>query len=188
MHRVWFVLILCFVFFVSVVTRRWFNQEYETKKNVRIAFEKRNILDCDSVNVPCVADDQCVDNCQGGLMMTCNSSGFCSRELKLTTNNLEDCDANRGMITIINAVGGFVVESACVSLYRDVIDDNGEMREYVCNGGTMDLRLEERPFDVSDCDCPSNHTRFTFTSGAFTRPTPVCVPNNLSSLYQRVYT
>ncbi|AKS25369.1 pif-3 [Clostera anastomosis granulovirus B] len=189
MHWVWFVLILCFVLLVSVWMRRYLKHQYETTKQIRIAFERRNILDCDAVNVPCVSNDQCVDNCRGGLMMSCNSSGFCSRALQATINDPETCDANRGMIAVINALGsgGVISDSVCVSLYRDVVDDSGELREYVCDGGNMDLQLETRPFDVSDCECAPNYTKFTFVSGAFTRPTPVCVPNSLAVLYERVY-
>lgn len=187
MYWVWYIVILCFVLYVSVWLRRYLKREYETTKQLRIIFERRNILDCDNVNVPCVSDDQCIDNCQGGLMMSCNSSGFCSRAVQFNINNPETCDANRGMITVINALGGGAIADVCVSLYRDVVNDDGELREYVCNEGVMNLQLEDRPFDVSDCECARNYTKFTFVSGAFTRPVPVCVPDALSALYQRVY-
>ncbi|UXX41835.1 pif-3 [Psilogramma increta granulovirus] len=187
MYNLWLVLVLCFVLCVCVWMRRHLQRHFETSKQIRIAFERRNILDCDNVNVPCVSDDQCVDNCQGGLLMTCNMSGFCSRAIQMN-DNLQLCDANRGMITVINALGGGIVaDNVCVSLYRDVVDDNGELREYVCENGVMDLRLEERPFNVSDCECAPNYTKFTYVSGAFTRPVPVCVPDVLSMLYKRVY-
>ncbi|AAM70229.1 hypothetical protein [Phthorimaea operculella granulovirus] len=142
-------------------------------------FDRNNIFDCEQINVPCVSHDQCRDNCLG--MMRCNDAGFCGPGNTFVVRP-ETCDIERGLITVYTDVG-----LLCISLYRDVIDDSGQLRPYICSGGTMTINLEDGPFSIEDCVCPPNHTKFSFTSGAFTRAIPVCVPNIMAALYRRVY-
>lgn len=184
-----FLILMLIIAWVVVVMGRWLRKKNtEIQKRVRIAFEKHNIIDCDTVIVPCVADDQCRDNCRGGLLMRCDESGFCGRSGQRVDADVDECDISRGLITVLNALGGLVVERVCVSMYRDVVADDGSLRPYVCDGGTMHLDLEKGPFRVEDCTCRTGYTLFSYGSGSFSRPTPVCVPNALASLYERIYT
>lgn len=152
---------------------------------VRILFERHNILDCDATKLPCIVDEQCSENCKSGITMHCES-GFCATRPRYSANP-DDCDASRGLIMVVTALDGFAVENVCVSMYRDVVEDGGELRPYVCENGVMKLDLEHGPFAVEDCTCNSGYTRFTYTSGAFSRPIPVCIDNFSSELFRRVY-
>nr|AIU36681.1 ORF35 pif-3 [Cydia pomonella granulovirus]AIU36823.1 ORF35 pif-3 [Cydia pomonella granulovirus]AIU36960.1 ORF35 pif-3 [Cydia pomonella granulovirus]AIU37102.1 ORF35 pif-3 [Cydia pomonella granulovirus]QDW81095.1 pif-3 [Cydia pomonella granulovirus] len=181
-------LILMVIVGMVVLVNGWLRTDLANmNRRVNIAFERHNILDCDAVNVPCVTDAQCRDNCRGGLVMHCNAGGFCARGARVDSS-VEDCDASRGLVVVLNAVEGIVVERMCVSLYRDVVEDDGKLRPYVCgSGGSMWLDLETDMFSVEDCVCAAGYTRFSYSSGAFTRTIPVCIPNASAALYQRVY-
>nr|UYX49664.1 pif-3 [Darna trima granulovirus] len=183
--------ILCVIIIVSfvliIVTRRWFNTIKINQRNLNTIFEKHNILNCDAVNVPCVTDDQCRDNCVNGMMTRCNESGFCGQNLRYVGADFETCDPALGLIVILNALDEFVIEQVCVSMYRDVIDDNGLLRPYVCQYGNMYIDLENGPFDVNDCVCDSGYTKFNYSPGTFNRSVPVCIPNSSLNLYKRIY-
>ncbi|AAQ21629.1 unknown [Cryptophlebia leucotreta granulovirus] len=179
------ILILIFVMAMIFVLNKWLTADFaNSNRRVNIVFERHNILDCDAINIPCVSDRQCRDNCRGGLVMHCNLGGFCSRGARWS---VEDCDASKGLIVALNAVDGLMVDRLCLSLYRDVIQDDGEIRPYVCEGGNLELDLENQPFHVDNCICGPNHTKFSYNSGAFTRTIPVCIPNESASLYDRIY-
>lgn len=169
-----------------LLVRKWLLVENDLlKKRIRIAFERHNIIDCENVNIPCIVDDQCRDNCKGGLTMRCNEGGFCSKGINFLQPRT--CDADKGLVMVFNAVGDLVVEKVCISLYRDIIDDNGNLRSYVCENGEIAINLQEGPFSVTDCECGNGFTRFSYTSGAFSRAIPVCLPNYVAQLYKRIY-
>ncbi|AAS82709.1 ORF29 [Agrotis segetum granulovirus] len=181
-------LIVCIIIMLWIA-RVMMNQEEMEEKRARLLFEKNNILDCSntSIHVPCVTDRQCQENCRSGILFTC-IAGFCQVELQaVDTIEPADCDAERGQIVVLNALDSLVVDYFCISLYRDVIEDGGNLRNYVCDGGEMYINLEEGPFQVSDCKCPEEHTRLTYRPGAFHRDTPVCIRNRPAILYSRVY-
>lgn len=165
--------------------RQWMQTEKKSDRRVRIAFQKHNILDCNNVVIPCVTDAQCRNNCIDGMIMYCDDGGFCSKTSRI--DNMENCDEDKGLIVVLNALDGLVVERMCVSLYRDVINDDGSLKPYVCENGEMILNLTENLFDTNDCTCLSNYQKFVFKSSAFTRPIPVCIPHSLSVLYGRIY-
>lgn len=119
--------------------------------------------------------------------MHCNEGGFCSRGVGYVADDIEKCDANRGLIVVFNAIGNLAAEKLCVSMYRDAIDDNGDLRPYVCQNGKMQLNLEKDPFNVDDCTCNAGFTKFSYLSGAFSRTIPVCIPNASAALYSRIY-
>ncbi|QOD39993.1 pif-3 [Matsumuraeses phaseoli granulovirus] len=183
------IIIVVFVLCVLIIIlRRWLitEREFIETRRVNVQFERHNIIDCNAVNVPCVVDDQCRDNCSGGLVMHCNEGGFCARGLR-TVTHIDDCDVSRGQIMVFNAIGGLVVENLCVSVYRDVVEDGGELRPYVCEHGTMYLDLENGPFQIDDCVCDQGFVKFSYSSGSFSRPVPVCIPNKSARLFNRLY-
>ncbi|AAG27327.1 PxORF29 peptide [Plutella xylostella granulovirus] len=154
-------------------------------RKVNLAFERfNNVIDCDKNRTPCITDAQCRDNCEDGVLMTCEQ-GFCGIKVQRETTF---CDIERGMITVLEALNSFVVKETCISTYRDVIDDDSNLRPYVCEGGEMNINLEDGPFAVEDCQCRQGFTRFAYSQGAFSRTIPVCIPNRLATIYDRVYT
>ncbi|ABC61160.1 unknown [Choristoneura occidentalis granulovirus] len=173
------------VVIILIAIHFWIAQQNTYNKRVNILFQKHNILDCNNVHVPCLTDDQCRDNCIDGMVMRCDQGGFCNKGPRI--ENINDCDANRGLIVVLNAINELVVETMCLSLYRDVINDDGSLKSYVCQNGNMELQLQENPFEVKDCQCASGYTLFSFSPGAFTRTIPICIPNRLTKLYSRVY-
>lgn len=163
------------------------NKEESTPVLVKLLFERDDIADCEAIPTPCVTDQQCVDNCQSGMFMTCQQ-GFCKRYMRdVEFVGVEDCDISRGMVMVLTALDTFLVQRQCISLYRDVIDDSSELRPYVCQPGRMNIDFEIKPFTIEDCNCAYNYRKFAYHQGAFARSTPVCIPSNISSLYSRVY-
>ncbi|AKN80713.1 per os infectivity factor 3 [Diatraea saccharalis granulovirus] len=182
----WMLVFSLFVLFLMLYN---IPEQRRRRREVKMVFDRHNILDCNLINVPCVTNEQCRDNCREGMLHRCNEWGFCQRTVQhhqQQEEELDDCDASRGLITILNAMGE-IVKKMCVSLYRDVIDDNGNLLPYVCTPGNMLIDLEQRPFNVSDCICASGYTRFSYSPGAFSRSTPVCIPNVSAALFRRVY-
>ncbi|AER41464.1 PIF-3 [Epinotia aporema granulovirus] len=183
-----FLLIALFlgvIIFFSLIYLNTSPNTANTDARARLLFERHNILDCDAIKLPCMVDEQCSENCKSGITMRCEN-GFCATRPRYSANH-EDCDVSRGLIMVVTALDGFAVENVCVSMYRDVVEDGGELRPYVCENGVMNLDLENGPFAVEDCTCNSGFTRFTYTSGAFSRPIPVCIDNASAVLFARVY-
>ncbi|AGQ20293.1 pif-3 [Clostera anastomosis granulovirus A] len=185
----WLWMLLLLLFLIIVVTGMEIRRHVDMQDTrLRVLFERHNITDCDTVNVPCVTDAQCRDNCVSGLVMHCNDGGFCSAGTRYVLSETEKCDPARGLVVVFNAVENLGFERVCVSLYRDVIEDGGELRPYVCEHGVMNVSLEERPFSVEDCECDDGYTKFVYTQGAYNRPTPVCLTNEQGKLFSRIYT
>lgn len=179
------LLVLLFIAFAGLLyAAATLREDEAARQRVRLVFQRHNVVDCENVKIPCVTDDQCADNCRAGLTMYCQG-GFCAKNYRYT--GMEDCDIGRGLVVVLNALDGLAVERLCVSLYRDVIGDGGDLRPYVCGGGEMAVNLEEGPFAVEDCRCAEGYTRLSYSPGAFTRTTPVCVPEHRAALYARVY-
>ncbi|AKR17411.1 PIF-3 [Mocis latipes granulovirus] len=184
----WMVLLTVLALLLGIGLFVWHQQErHNTPTFVELVFQRDNILNCESVPTPCVTDQQCIDNCQSGMFMTCQQ-GFCRKYIQpIEYVGVDDCDISRGMVMVLTALDAFVVQRMCISLYRDVIDDNSDIRPYVCDGGEMLVDLENRPFSIVDCTCENGFTKLAYHQGAFARSTPVCIPNNLVSLYSRIY-
>nr|AXS01046.1 pif-3 [Spodoptera frugiperda granulovirus] len=185
----WMVLLTVLAMVVGIGLYLWNNVERAEPPAtlVQLLYARDDVPDCTTKPLPCVTNKQCEDNCQNGLFMVCEQ-GFCKKYLKpVEYVGVEDCDIRRGMVMVMYAIDAFLVERFCISLYRDVIDDKSELRPYVCEPGNMRIDLETGPFDVSDCTCAAGYRKFAYHQGAYARSTPVCIPNRLTSLYDRVY-
>lgn len=184
----WMVLLTVLALVLGLGLYMWNHHDRdESPTLVKLLFERDNIVNCDAVPLPCVTDEQCVDNCQGGMFMRCQQ-GFCRKYIQpVEFVGVDDCDISRGMVMVLTAVDTFLIQRMCISLYRDVIDDNSDVRPYICDQGEMLVDLENRPFSIADCTCRSGFTKFAYHQGAFARSTPVCIPNNLANLYSRIY-
>jgi Per os infectivity factor 3 len=157
---------------------------------MRFVFERYNAVDCTRTRIPCVVDRQCLDNCQSQNMtgnLVCYE-GFCAARDANVSGRPDDfeCDAKIGLLTAFVA-SEYIVTQLCVSTYRDVIDDLGEPRPYLCGGGTLDINLLERQFAPSDCRCASGYRRMLFHQTAWARSIPVCIPNRSYNVYNKIY-
>ncbi|QWO71644.1 per os infectivity factor 3 [Orgyia pseudotsugata single capsid nuclopolyhedrovirus] len=157
---------------------------------MQFVYERNGIVDCAHTRLPCVADRQCVDNCAIQNLvgtMVCDE-GFCiNRDAQVSgrPDNFE-CDAALGLIKVF-AASEFVVNQLCISTYRDVVDDLGKRRPYVCDEGVLDLDLTNRQFSANDCNCAIGYTKMVFNQTALARSVPVCVPDSSASVYARIY-
>lgn len=156
-----------------------------------LRFETERLVNCGNVPLPCITDEQCHQNCAWTNIddiQACGPAGVCT-----TRTNVEaiesnvDCDATRGLIPVFLA-NEFAIQQSCISIYRDVIDDRGDLRPYICDGGSMSVDLVAGNFNPDDCTCPTGTRRLIFEQGALARPTPVCLPDRVVELYSRVYT
>ncbi|QBQ01582.1 pif-3 [Hyphantria cunea granulovirus] len=182
----WILFALVFVFACVLGARLLLNTEIKEAARVPLLFQRHNTVDCDSVRTPCITSEQCHNNCQSGVGMSC-VEGFCGRAARVE-HSFEDCDITRGMIMVLEVFGSLAVEQRCISTFRDVIDDDSELRPYVCgNEGVMHINVEEGPVRVEDCTCAEGFTRFAFAQGAFGRITPVCLPNSVARLFSLIY-
>lgn len=156
-----------------------------------IMFARNGIVDCQKSKLPCVTDRQCLDNCSSQTLageIVCQQ-GFCvTRDAQVAGVRPDDfeCDASLGLVKVYVA-SEFVVQQLCVSTYRDVVDDLGAIRPYICENGSLSLDLINRPFTVDDCDCDAGYTRMAFNQTALARAIPVCIPNNLNMIYSKIY-
>lgn len=192
------VVLIVYVSSINFVGR--FMQEDAMKESriaaaplMKFAFQRNPGTDCALNRLPCVTDQQCRDNCivaSAATNLTCNS-GFCSATNALTEAQVPDseidCDPALGLMRVYAAGGDFVVAQTCVSTYRDLVDDTGAPRPYLCNNGTLRLNLDTTQFTSNACTCASGYNKLLFRQTALARAVPVCIPAHLNNLYQRVY-
>ncbi|QHB21768.1 pif-3 [Artaxa digramma nucleopolyhedrovirus] len=164
---------------------------YAVANPLEFVFERNGIVDCTHTRLPCVTNRQCVDNCamQNALGTMICDQGFCvSRDALVAGGRPDDfeCDAALGLIKVYVA-SEFVVDQMCISTYRDLFDDEGKPRPYVCDAGTLNVDLAERQFTPDDCNCSPGYTRMVFVQTALARSVPVCVPNATVDLFRKIY-
>ncbi|USC25953.1 pif-3 [Palpita vitrealis nucleopolyhedrovirus] len=155
-------------------------------------FQRNRGTDCSLNRLPCVTDQQCRDNCviaNAVSELTCRD-GFCSASDVLQNAqapNSITCDPALGLIRVFAVGGDFVVAQTCVSTYRDLVDDTGTLRPYLCDNGNLNINLNQIQFSPNDCECLIGYEKLVFRQTALARAIPVCIPNNLVNLYKRVY-
>ncbi|WBB27202.1 PIF-3 [Mythimna sequax nucleopolyhedrovirus] len=159
---------------------------------IDLVFHRNGIVDCTSTRLPCVMDRQCADNCavQNATGALVCENGFCmNRDASLTGRpNDFECDISLGLIKVFVA-SEFVVDNLCISTYRDIVDDFGEPRPYLCGGGgTLDIDLANRQFSPADCTCAAGFTKMIFNQTALARTIPVCIPDRAANVYRKIYT
>lgn len=191
-----FVLILIYIILIKYVARLTNTTEHSVENDLRnpmqFLFDQNGIVDCERTKLPCVADRQCTDNCISqnavGAMMCIE--GFCAQrdaQIAGTRPDQFECDSDRGLINVF-AASEFVVNQMCVSTYRDLFDDLGEPRPYLCgSGGQLDVNLTNRQFSVNDCRCADGYIRMVFNQTALARSVPVCIPASRIALYKKIY-
>nr|ANS71028.1 per os infectivity factor 3 [Lymantria dispar multiple nucleopolyhedrovirus] len=161
---------------------------------MEFVFDRNGVADCNRTHLPCVSDTQCRNNCAisgagGGGEFTCNENGFCAIRDSNVTGRPDDfeCDAALGLLNVF-AASEFVVTQTCVSTYRDLVDDLGEPRPYLCGGGgRLSIDVVDRQFSADDCQCAQGYTKMLFDQTALARSIPVCIPTSSANLYAKVY-
>ncbi|AGR56930.1 PIF-3 [Choristoneura occidentalis alphabaculovirus] len=204
MATVWQLLFLIAVFTIVYVYAlhfvRQFMQEDATERQIaamaplmEFAFQRPRAVDCSLNRLPCVTDQQCRDNCviaSAASNLACDN-GFCSATNALAEAQIPDstneCDPALGLLRVHAAGGDFVVAQTCVSTYRDLVDDAGVARPYLCDAGSLRLKLDAEPFSAEACTCGSGFDKLLFRQTALARSVPVCIPWHMANLYQRVY-
>ncbi|AIU41339.1 pif-3 [Sucra jujuba nucleopolyhedrovirus] len=199
-YYVGFLLLLLVFFILYIFTMRYVRQlfilqeqeiEADTQNPMTLVFSQNGIVDCVQTKLPCVSNRQCTDNCalQNAIGVLECDQGFCVlRDPQIAGNRPDDfeCDPKLGLVKVF-AASEFVVDQLCISLYRDVFDDLGDPRPYVCDSGDINVDLVERPFSIEDCRCSNGFTRMVFNQTALARSIPVCIPNLSANLFSRIY-
>jgi Per os infectivity factor 3 len=188
---------LIIYFYVSIsinrLNRNYTNDVLRANRStpMEFVFERNGLVDCNTTHLPCVSDRQCADNCsfQNAMSSMVCVEGYCST--RDTVGSGPDqieifCDPNKGLFKAFIA-SEFVVNQICISLYRDIVDDTGEIRPYVCESGRLNLFLTQRQFSVNDCSCNFGFTRMLFQQTGLVRTIPVCVPNRVANIYTKIY-
>ncbi|BAE72328.1 ORF39 peptide [Hyphantria cunea nucleopolyhedrovirus] len=204
MPTVWQLLLLIVIVAIVYVYAfgfvRQFVQEDAVEKQqaaaaplMEFTFQRARGVDCALNRLPCVTNQQCRDNCviaSAASNLACDN-GFCS-----ANNGLEgaqppdarvECDTALGLLRVYAAGGDFVVAQTCVSTYRDLVDDTGAPRPYLCDGGALQLNLDTVQFSADACTCAAGYEKMLFRQTALARAVPVCIPSRMSNLYRRVY-
>lgn len=153
-------------------------------------FERSGIADCLNTKLPCITDRQCENNCarQTALgSLTCDE-GFCSvRDARISGQPIDFfCDPALGLMSVYVA-SEFVVDQMCISLYRDIFNDLGETRPYICQPGVLTTDLANKQFSHNDCVCATGYTKMLFDQTALARTIPVCIPNAAVNVYKHIY-
>nr|QRN46161.1 PIF-3 [Spodoptera frugiperda multiple nucleopolyhedrovirus] len=188
--------IVCFYIMGTIQTLNDRETHEIVKANVNpqtamdIVFDRNGVVDCNSTRLPCISDQQCKDNCLiqtaiGGI--ACNN-GFCGTRDASFTGRPDDfeCDPKLGLIKAYVA-SEFVVDQMCISTYRDIVDDLGEPRPYLCDNGVLDIDLISKQFSAADCTCSSGYTKMLFNQTALARSIPVCIPNRSRNVFSKIY-
>ncbi|QEI03689.1 PIF-3 [Rachiplusia nu nucleopolyhedrovirus] len=155
-----------------------------------LVFQRNGLVDCAHTKLPCVNDRQCQNNCAlSAFNYSCNS-GFCSVQDPKVNGEASDeinCDPKLGLIKVFVA-SEFVVKQQCISMYRDLIDDQGQPRPYLCYNGHTYFDLQYYAFHyLTDCSCLSTEQKMIFKQSAFSTVYPVCFSNNLAKMFDTIY-
>nr|UIX56167.1 HycuOrf-39 hypothetical protein [Hyphantria cunea nucleopolyhedrovirus]UIX56313.1 HycuOrf-39 hypothetical protein [Hyphantria cunea nucleopolyhedrovirus] len=168
-------------------------QQAATAPLMKFTFQRARGVDCALNRLPCVTNQQCRDNCviaSAASNLVCEN-GFCNAGHGLEAAQAPDarveCDAALGLLRVYAAGGDFVVAQTCVSTYRDLVDDTGAPRPYLCDGGALRLNLDAVQFSADACTCAAGYKKMLFRQTALARAVPVCIPLHMANLYQRVY-
>lgn len=157
---------------------------------LELIFDRNGIVNCTLTKLPCVTDRQCTDNCslQNAVGTMVCDNGFCANADLRVAGRPDDfeCDQSLGLIKVYVA-SEFVVDQLCISTYRDIVDDVGRPRPYLCDAGTLDVDVVRKQFSPADCTCAENFTKMLFNQGAYTRAIPVCIPNSIARVYSKIY-
>ncbi|QNV47797.1 per os infectivity factor-3 [Alphabaculovirus altersperidaniae] len=157
-----------------------------------IVFDRNGVVDCNNTRLPCVSDRQCIDNClvQTAVGAMVCDNGFCgNRDNDIAGSSRPDdfeCDSAIGLIKAFVA-SEFVVDQLCISTYRDIVDDFGQPRPYLCGNGSLDIDLVNRQFTAADCTCSDGYTKMLFNQTALARSIPVCIPNRSRNVFSKIY-
>nr|AFS51917.1 DekiORF39 [Dendrolimus kikuchii nucleopolyhedrovirus] len=159
-----------------------------------LTFQRSRAVDCSLNRLPCVTDQQCRDNCviSGAASQLSCRAGFCNATPADLLHSEEaaaavECDPALGLINAFAAGGDFVVAQTCVSTHRDLVDDRGAPRPYLCDSGELTLNLDTVQFSTQSCECAPQHEKLLFRQTALARSLPVCIPVRMANLYARVY-
>ncbi|QUJ09292.1 Pif-3 protein [Gynaephora ruoergensis nucleopolyhedrovirus] len=185
------VYLICFRQVLHMINAETAHAVHSAANPIELLFERNGIVDCSHTRLPCVADRQCADNCavQNAIGTIVCDQGFCvNRDAQVAGQRPDDfeCDATLGLVKVYIA-SEFVVNQMCISTYRDIFDDDGRARPYVCDSGTLNVDLTTRPFTLDDCLCLPGHTKMLFTQTALARSIPVCIPDSAKNIYQKIY-
>jgi Per os infectivity factor 3 len=157
---------------------------------MEFVYEQNGTVDCVNTRIPCVSNRQCLDNCatQNTVGQIVCSNGFCANQNSQIAGRPDDfeCDSALGLIKVFVA-SEFVVNQLCVSTYREIVDDLGSARPYLCDNGTLNIDLAVRQFTIHDCICSDGYTRMLFNQTALARAVPVCIPNSAANIYSKIY-
>ncbi|AKN81038.1 Per os infectivity factor 3 [Lonomia obliqua multiple nucleopolyhedrovirus] len=157
-----------------------------------LTFQRNRGINCALSKLPCVTDQQCRDSCviAGATSEFLCEQGFCNVVDALVNAQVPDsikCDPNLGLVRVYAAGGDFVVAQTCISTYRDLIDDTGVPRPYLCDNGTLTLNLNTVQFSTQSCECSEGYEKLLFNQTALARSIPVCIPLHLSDLFKKIY-
>ncbi|AKN80670.1 Per os infectivity factor 3 [Perigonia lusca single nucleopolyhedrovirus] len=186
------VLLIVYYYCMNALRSIRMHEETEDDSDANILkfiFDRNGVVDCNQTKLPCVTDRQCRDNCLLSFGETICDNGFCSLRSPNISGGEDDdtrCDSSLGLMKVFLA-SEYVVRQMCVSLYRDIVDDNGEIRPYICDNGRLNVDFVNRQFTAEDCTCAENYTKMLFVQTALVRSVPVCIPNSRLPLYSKIY-
>ncbi|AVA31130.1 pif3 [Oxyplax ochracea nucleopolyhedrovirus] len=189
------IIIIFILYFYTYNLIKTFNNENDATETINTSsllnftFERKRGTDCVLNRLPCVIDQQCRDSCLivNRISELKCQEGFCNATSAENQIEPHDCDSSLGLIKVFAVGGDFVVSQTCVSTYRDLVDDIGAIRPYLCDDGELTLNLNVKQFSVQACECLTGYEKMSFRQAALARVIPVCIPLHLVNLYKRVY-
>lgn len=138
-------------------------------------------IDCELEFVPCFENSDCNAPCINGENSYCvhkksklGSIGNCMTKItEIVKKPKTECKHENGLIEVVEDVDG-ILQISCMSLYPELINDEGEKHEWVCHGGTFNLHLEDIKSPLS-CICNEMSSTIWFKNSP---SIPRCVPKN----------
>ncbi|ACF05395.1 hypothetical protein [Adoxophyes orana nucleopolyhedrovirus] len=190
------LIVLFFILFIlyiycSAAANNLLLADYDNDSDpLNFIFDQNGMVNCNQTRLPCVTNRQCLENCNGHNIlgtMICEE-GFCVSRDAYVSGRPDDfeCDSSLGLITVYVA-SEFIINKICISMYRELVDDLGTLRPYVCENGQLNIELSKRQFTPDDCVCDNGFTKMIFNQTALARAIPVCINNSSVVLFNKVY-
>lgn len=131
--------------------------------------KEKTPVDCINQTYHCARDYDCVDICGnggGGTQFGCDGTLRVCRPLETqlrhteaasTTTPRKRCNKAHGFLQVLSADEVNGVQWNCINALSNVFDNNDNMHNYVCNGGSFEVDLVKEnsvaPPPARDCTC-----------------------------------
>lgn len=121
-------------------------------------------MSCSQISTPCYTNSDCAFLCTEIKFTICNEY-VCDEIQKPSIEPPPiTCNSNHGIIPVLvgyNSLG--TAQWECKSIFlNQIFDDSDKLKVSMCEDGKLNINLNKKVFDYTDCECQEDSARFIF--------------------------